>query len=307
MDRPDSSNAARPPGFTRRLLPVLTCGLLGVATLLLQPLPPALLEQAPSLAGLPVSLQRLMLAMNPLALMLIASLTGAALAHRVGLHSLLAGTAEWRGLRPLLASGCGPGLLVAVMVFGLDAALALWLGETWRHGASSRPGWRELLMNLLYGGIGEEILCRWGLMVLLLRLLTPRGSRATRNIAVPCAIALSALAFGAAHLPLLATRFEMDTPLVMRTLLLNGLGGIAYGWLFWRHHLEAAMTAHASTHLGLAAQRRVLTLQVPSTTFKRGRHAYPHRGTPDRAAKTPAPEHFADCRARRSRLCRAAR
>jgi hypothetical protein len=31
-------------------------------------------------------------------------------------------------------------------------------------------------------------------------------------------------------------------------LLLNGIVGIAFGWLFWQYSLEAAMLAHISFH-----------------------------------------------------------
>jgi hypothetical protein len=41
--------------------------------------------------------------------------------------------------------------------------------------------------------------------------------------------------------------------LVTRALTLNGVAGIAFGYLYWRHGLEAAMLAHMSTHLVLQA------------------------------------------------------
>lgn len=72
------------------------------------------------------------------------------------------------------------------------------------------------------------------------------------------AIGLSALAFGAAHLPVLAMQIELDTAIVARTLLLNGMAGVVYGWSFWRYHLEAAMAAHAATRLGLPSLRALL-------------------------------------------------
>jgi hypothetical protein len=41
------------------------------------------------------------------------------------------------------------------------------------------------------------------------------------------------------------------TPLIIiRTILLNALGGVLFGWLFWRRSLEVAMVAHATTHVG---------------------------------------------------------
>ncbi len=40
------------------------------------------------------------------------------------------------------------------------------------------------------------------------------------------------------------------TPLViMRTIMLNGLAGLAFGWLYWRRGLEAAMVSHGAVAL----------------------------------------------------------
>lgn len=56
---------------------------------------------------------------------------------------------------------------------------------------------------------------------------------------------LFALAFGAAHL---STEAAMGIPMtaliVTATLVLNGIGGLAFGWLFWAYGLESAMLAH---------------------------------------------------------------
>ena len=60
---------------------------------------------------------------------------------------------------------------------------------------------------------------------------------------------VSALLFGLSHLPALAAQAELTVGLVARTVLLNALGGVAFGVLFWRRHLEAAMVAHASAHV----------------------------------------------------------
>jgi hypothetical protein len=54
-----------------------------------------------------------------------------------------------------------------------------------------------------------------------------------------------ALAFGAAHLPTAAARGLPLTALVITgTLVLNALGGLAFGWLFWTFGLESAILAH---------------------------------------------------------------
>ncbi|EAO2990103.1 CPBP family glutamic-type intramembrane protease, partial [Salmonella enterica subsp. enterica] len=113
--------------------------------------------------------------------------------------------------------------------------------------------WQRLTIGILYGGIAEEIMARWGLMSLVLWILFHLSGLLARRWIVVCAILLSALAFGGAHLPALAVQVDLDTNLVIRTLMLNGLGGVLYGWLFWRYHLESAMVSHAASHLILVA------------------------------------------------------
>lgn len=251
MNRPDPA----PSSWSRRALPVLAVGLLGIIALMGQAPPAALLAAAPELAALPPWAQRAALALNPLLLVMAASAVGAALAHRVGLRSLLAGTAPARQPLRLWAASVGWGLFVGVAVQALDRLLSPAWSEGWRALVQAPPdlAGSRLVVGLLYGGLAEEVIARWGAMSLLawalLRALGPAHAR----LALALAVALSALVFGAAHLPLLAAQVELDTMLVARTLLLNGLGGVVYGGLFCRHHLEAAMAAHAATHLALAA------------------------------------------------------
>lgn len=71
------------------------------------------------------------------------------------------------------------------------------------------------------------------------------------------AIAVAAAVFALGHLPALAQSLELSAPVVARTLGLNLLAGLAYGWLFWRRSLETAMLAHATTHVGFALARWV--------------------------------------------------
>ena len=104
-----------------------------------------------------------------------------------------------------------------------------------------------LVQGLLYGGITEEILVRWGLLSLLAWLLLKL--RLPGHVATWIAVVAAALLFAAGHLPALAVAAELNAPLVIRTLLLNAVGGIAFGALFVRHNLEAAMLAHMAAHI----------------------------------------------------------
>jgi len=95
---------------------------------------------------------------------------------------------------------------------------------------------------------------RWGVMTAILWALWrlfQRGRGAPSEATAWGAILLAAVLFGVAHLPAVAFA-PLDGALVVRTVLLNALGGVLFGWLYWRHHLEEAMIAHASAHVGFA-------------------------------------------------------
>jgi hypothetical protein len=56
---------------------------------------------------------------------------------------------------------------------------------------------------------------------------------------------LFAVTFGAAHLQTAAAiGWPINALVITRTIVLNGLGGLAFGWLFWTFGLESAMLAH---------------------------------------------------------------
>lgn len=251
---------ARHPGFWRRFLPVWALGLLGVATLLLQPVPAALLEQAPPLRELPGWVVRLVLLANPLVLVTASALLGAVTAHRVGFRSALAGLPDDRPL-PWGSVLLG-GVVLAAVLAGLDALWAPFLGDAWARLQAEQAGGTRLTALILgvgYGGLAEEVMMRWGLMSALvwaLARLTAAGRRPyPPSWVFLSAAVLSAAVFAAGHLPALAAAVPLTPALVARTLLLSLVAGVAYGALYWRRGLEAAMLAHAGTHLGFALLR----------------------------------------------------
>ncbi|HZP88558.1 MAG TPA: CPBP family glutamic-type intramembrane protease [Burkholderiales bacterium] len=107
-----------------------------------------------------------------------------------------------------------------------------------------------LSARLLYGGITEELLLRWGVMSVLAWLgARMAGSAQTSRLAMEIAIVASALLFGAGHLPTARAVFGGLTPRVVGYVLVaNSAFGVMAGLLFWRYGIESAMLAHAGAH-----------------------------------------------------------
>ena len=79
---------------------------------------------------------------------------------------------------------------------------------------------------------------------------------------------LFALAFGAAHLANAPTLgWPINTLVVTRTLVLNGVAGLVLGWLFWSFGLETAMLAHFFGDVCLYMLIPIIALQEGETAM----------------------------------------
>lgn len=101
-------------------------------------------------------------------------------------------------------------------------------------------------------GISEELLFRFGVMALLawagVRLFHRESSPAPF---VWAANVIAALLFGAAHLPQASVFYGLTPIVVLGVLAMNGVVGLYFGWLYWRHGILAAMVAHFSVDVVL--------------------------------------------------------
>lgn len=189
-------------------------------------------------------------------------------APKLGFTSLVVerlrgGGPVWQRLRPQVPLAIALGLAAGVAIVALDAVLLPMTGidaET-LEAAAMDPVMR-LILGLLYGGITEELLMRWGLMSLAVWLgarvpVLRTGDGLPKAGLVWFAIAIVAIVFGVAHLPALAAAVPLTPLMVARTIALNALGGLVFGWLYWRRSLEAAMVSHASAHVAFAASALV--------------------------------------------------
>ena len=200
--------------------------------------------------------------LNPTLLLAAAVVLGLVFAPRVGLRSHLVAWSRGDGtpctaLRRELPLALGLGVAVGVSLAALDRLTAMLFVRELADLAW--PAGRTLAVTLagvLYGGITEELLLRWGIMSLLVWLLwrlTGRGAPRPTPTLAWVAIMVTAVAFGLLHLPALSAMAPLTAGLIARTVLLNAIGGAVYGWLFWRRSLESAMVAHAITHVAMSA------------------------------------------------------
>jgi membrane protease YdiL (CAAX protease family) len=150
-------------------------------------------------------------------------------------------------LRRQLLPGFLAGLVGGVLLFAVDNHAPAALAKVQRQFVV------PLAARVLYGGITEELLLRWGLMTVLVwlawRVLPPRAGEVRAGV-VWLAIAVSALVFGAGHLPAAsAVLGALDANVVVFIVGANAVFGLLFGYLFWRHGLESAMIAHAAAHV----------------------------------------------------------
>jgi membrane protease YdiL (CAAX protease family) len=168
-------------------------------------------------------------------------------------------TAWAAGARPSVAeAGLVPGLLIGVAVgiamVAIEALVFLPYLPPSMESLFTIPLWKRLLGGIVYGGITEELFMRLFLMSSLASIASrwwkaPNGRPAAGAFWI--AILVVAVLFGLGHLPATSAVTPLTTAIVVRALVLNGVAGIAFGYLFWKRGLEAAMAGHMGAHLVL--------------------------------------------------------
>jgi hypothetical protein len=190
-----------------------------------------------------------------LLLVSVATAAGTALAPRVGLsapffEALVAGQPLWPALRPQL---------LPALVLGVGGALAIvaayYLYFRPRLDGQTVRSMEELRMalgpaaRLLYGGVVEEVLFRWGVITLLAWLGSLFVGGPTPAL-LWTVIVVSGVLFGLGHLPSYRLAGCQVTPMLLGLMIvLNLWATLICGWLFWQYGLLAAMIAHMLYHL----------------------------------------------------------
>lgn len=153
-------------------------------------------------------------------------------------------------LKDILGKSVLSGIVVAVAIYLVDILFTAFGVSISTH-QNIAPAWQKLLAAV-YGGTTEEILMRLFLMTFFIWIGMKifRQSKPSKiGIIIP--IFLAAIIFGLGHLPITASLTQIDTLVVTRAIVLNGIGGVVFGWLFWKKGLESAMIAHFTADIFL--------------------------------------------------------
>lgn len=178
---------------------------------------------------------------------------GLYLAREVGLGiPILEGWLEGKKVKAYLKSILGIsialGVLAGVLIITIDFLFFSIFVEPIANIQITPPIWQEFLASF-YGAINEEVLMRLFLMTLLVwafyKIKRTEEGKPT-NLGVWSAIVISAIIFGVGHLPITAALIQITPFVVARAIILNGIAGVIFGWLYWKKGLESAMISHFS-------------------------------------------------------------
>jgi len=151
--------------------------------------------------------------------------------------------------------------LLAAVIIAVIGGLALILPDLLIFGKyepalldmyALKPTVPFLLATVTYGAVIEEVMLRlfmMSLMAFVLHLLFERKWDGVSTAVLVAANVASALLFAAGHLPGNDMMFGLTPVIVLRCMLLNGVFGLAFGWLYRKFGLRYAMIAHGGCHV----------------------------------------------------------
>ena len=246
---------------TKLFLILWLAGLVGVFSFLLVDLS-ALVANLPIPAGTevpPITLAlKLLSLVQPSIILTFAVLIGVALASKVGLSSPVAEAAVSGGnlvsaLKPQIIPGIIGGLAGGAAIILAGSLAKPFLPPEVVTRIAELDKLFPLPTRLLYGGITEELLLRWGLMTLLVWAawrLFQKGQNKPKSAYFVVAILISSVVFGIGHLPIAFLLFPQATAaLIVYIIVANSIFGLIAGYLYWKKGLESAMIAHMLAHI----------------------------------------------------------
>jgi len=227
-------------------------GVIGISTLLTMniPLPPeaeAILKEKFTDGQI-----KLLSLINPTLLLLITVVVGTIFYQKVNLSVPIIEKIVGISDKPLnltkiltfgVIGGIIAGLVISIVALLFNPILPAEFKEL---GESIKP---TLATRFLYGGFTEEILMRFGLMTLIVWGAS-KLTKGTKPFIYGIGISIAAVLFALGHFPVAFQVIE-NPPITLLSYILiaNSLGGLIFGWLYWKKGLESAFIAHIFAHV----------------------------------------------------------
>jgi len=148
-----------------------------------------------------------------------------------------------------------PSVLLAVLATAVVIPLDRWFFlprmPSFSSAITQVSGWQGILASF-YGGITEEILSRLFFLTLLAWILSwfsHTEDKKPSRLAMWIAIVGSAIIFGLGHLPATLATTPFSITVLSRAVLLNGIYGTLFGYIYWKRGLESSMVSHFTSDL----------------------------------------------------------
>lgn len=249
--------------FLKTFIVFFIIGMIGVILLIptIIPLLEQQLQSIPNPPEIPFAVLVLISLANPAILLILSIIVGLLTAPKAGLVSYLhlwlndrLDREDKSAFKKSILSGVLSGLVVAVILFGTDRLLQPYLPAGLQSGNDTASIWATV-SGVFYGGITEEIMMRWGMMSLLVfglwKIFQRRKAHPSSAI-LWISVFISSLLFAVGHIGATAMVAPLTPIVLIRMMFLNSIGGIVFGWLYWKKGLEIAMVAHGYTHITMA-------------------------------------------------------
>ena len=188
---------------------------------------------------------------NPTILLIITVVVGTLLHEKVNLDvPLIKGlirNEKNRNIRKIIIFGLAGGIIAGISLVLVGEVYELFLPKEFsKLGENIQT---SLAVRFLYGGITEEIMMRFGLMTFIVWLLSSLFK--SLNVKMYWAgILVASLLFAIGHFPVVFQALVSPSALLLSYVVLgNSIGGIIFGWLYWKRGLESAFIAHIIAHV----------------------------------------------------------
>ena len=226
-------------------------GLIGILSMLTMEIP--IPEEAKQILLDKFSPQqiKLLILINPIILLIVTVLTGTVLHEKVNLKvPIIKGAIRKEKdfkISTIVKSGVIGGIIAGILLTLIGFIYYPILPQEFIElGEKLKPG---LAVRFLYGGFTEELLMRFGLMTFVVWLSSKIFNTLNSKI-YWSGILIAAVIFALGHFPIAFQTVESPSNILLSYILIgNSIGGIIFGWLYWKKGLESAFIAHIFAHV----------------------------------------------------------